>query len=315
MSVYRNQVAAALAAVTVLGPTRYAWLGRRSRPLPVTFDAALDDADRRRYLVACLAEELYHSFYCYGGPVPARWGESQPRWAEPQLLEALSRANSGRGSWENGWTVERVDGEEVVATGRRLRVRAVVADCRPSAVAPEATVRLRLPPELRRLSPGFWLAVSDAPCDRFDVRVYWNVTHAGAPALVEALTTPLNTAGVPFRLKVADHPFRFDRRDAAVLYLAADAFRAARTTIARAAAGLTGHLRPGTPAFTLDLAPGVGAAEDIDGESFGVRRCGQLADAVVAAHERSAGVGAIATHFAELGVDVDAPYRAGRDVL
>ena len=31
-----------------------------------------------RYLVSCLREELYWSFYCHGRPVPARWGEPEP---------------------------------------------------------------------------------------------------------------------------------------------------------------------------------------------------------------------------------------------
>ena len=39
VSRYREQVAAALEAVTIRGPTRYAWLGRASRPLPASSDA------------------------------------------------------------------------------------------------------------------------------------------------------------------------------------------------------------------------------------------------------------------------------------
>lgn len=316
MSRYREQVAAVLRAVSIVGPTRYAWMGHRSRPLPAPLDAALDDRARRRYLVSCLAEELYHSFYCHGGPVPARWGESQPLWGEPRLVEALSCANDGQGSWEGGWTVERIDGDDVVARSPRLRVRTRAADCSPSELEPGAAVSLRLPRELRRVSPGFWFAVGDAPSGGVGVRIYWNVTSAGGPALVKALTTRLNREGVPFRLKVADHPFRFERRDAAVLYLADDTFHAARAAIVEAGARLTGHLRPGTPAFTLPIARGVGAAEDVGGDSFGVHRCGMLADAIVRAHEGGAeDVDAVAARFAEDGVDIDAPYRAGRHVL
>jgi hypothetical protein len=166
------------------------------------------------------------------------------------------------------------------------------------------------------VSPGFWFAVSDAPSDGVGVRVYWNVTSAGGPALVKALTTRLNREGVPFRLKVADHPFRFERRDAAVLYLTDDTFHTVRATIVELAARLTGHLRSGTPAFTLTIAQGVGAAEDVGGDSFGVYRCGMLADAIVRAYEGGAeDVEAVAARFAEDGVDIDAPYRAGRHVL
>jgi HopA1 effector protein family len=318
VSRYREQVAAALGAAAILGPTRYAWLGRRSRALPAALEHDLEDGQRRAYLVSCLREELYRSFYCYGGPVPARWGESQPMRGDPRLLAALSRANRGRGSWEGGWTIERVDDGEVVATGSRLRVRVPAADCLARALEPGAAVSLRLPKELPWLSPGFWFAVGDAPAPAPEpgVRVYWNVTAAGAPTLVEALTRRLNREGVPFRLKVADHPFRYGRRDAAVLYVEAGVFRAIGATLAEQAARLEEHLRPGIPAFTLELAPGVGLAEDAGGESFGARRCALLADAIVRANEGPAsGVDAVAARFAEAGVDVDAPYRVGHHVL
>jgi hypothetical protein len=307
VSRYREQVAAAVAAVTIVGQARYAWLGRRSRRLPAALDAALDDAQRHRHLVSCLGEELYHSFFCPGGPVPARWGEPAPPFADPRLLEALSRANRGRGSWEDGWTVERVDDGEVVVTDSRLRMRARAADCR--VVGQDVSVRL--PKELPALSPGFWFVVSDVPAAGCDVRVYWNVTAAGAPELVGALTSRLNGAGVPFRLKIADHPFRYQRCDAAVLYLEAQAFRALRAPLCEVAAASARHLEPAIPAFTLELAPGVGLAEDDGVESFGARRCALLADAIVAAPA----LDAVAARFAEDGVDIDAPYRDGRDVL
>jgi hypothetical protein len=235
---------------------------------------------------------------------------------EPRLLEALSHANAGRGSWEPGWTVERVDDGEVLAAGQRLRVRVPAEDCRPPRPRQGAAVALRLPQELPRLWPGYWLAIGDAPVDDLAVRVYWNVTCEGAPALVAALTTWLNREGVPFRLKVADHPYRFARHDAAILYLGGDAFRGVKAALAECARAQSVHLRPGTPAFTLPLAPGVGLAEDPGGESFGARRCDVLADAIVRAHEGPVrGVDAVAARFAEDGVDIDAPYRAGRHVL
>ncbi len=105
MSRYRDQVAAALAAVTIRGPARYAWLGRASRPLPARLDAELGEPELRTYLVSCLREELYCSFYCPGEPVPARWGEPEPPFADPWLAGALSRANTR--PWELG---ARMDG-------------------------------------------------------------------------------------------------------------------------------------------------------------------------------------------------------------
>ncbi len=330
MSRYRDQVAAALRAVKICGPTQYAWLGRRSRPIPAYLAAELAESEGRDYLVACLREELYCSFYCHGRPVPARWGEPEPSFADRRLVAAMSQANTGRGSWEPGWKVQRIDSELAVVASARLRARLPIGDCRASsgAVRPGAAVSVRVPNELPELSPGFYTIVSDAPQPAPSgsaVRVYWNITRTGAPALVATLASRLNGEGLPFRLKVANHPYRLQRCDAAVLYLGADVFRASRATLTEAAATLAGRLGRQTPALTLELAPGVGLAEDpAEGESFGVRRGAMLADGSVRAHARAltdlgARVDEVAERFAEDGVLIDAPYLEpaleGRHVL
>jgi hypothetical protein len=319
VSRYRDQVAAALDAVTIRGPARYSWLGRASRPLPAAVDGELDESERREYLVSCLREELYCSFYRHGGPVPAEWGEPEPPFADPALVEAMSRANPGRGSWEPGWTVERVNGEWAVVTTGRLRARVRTSDCRAEsgAVRAGAAVSVALPKQLPEWSPGFFTVVSDIPDfapSVSAVRVYWNITRAGAPALVGALSSRLNGDGAPFRLKVADHPYRLRRCDAAVLYLRGDVFHETRDALRAVATALRDRLEPPIPAFTLELAPGVGLAEDAgDNRSFGERRCALLADAIVRAHEHGsmhadAQLEAIATRFAEDGVEIEAPY-------
>jgi hypothetical protein len=331
VSRYRDQVAAALQAVTIRGPTQYAWLGRASRRLPASVTSEMNAAERRTYLVGSLREELYWSFYCHGRPVPARWGEPQPVAADPWLEAAMSVANGGRGSWEGGWTVQRLEGEDAIVATPRLRARVMVAECRAvdGALRPGAGVSIRLPKELPAVSPGFYTVVGEAVADPSSsagaVRAYWNIGRAGAPALVGAITSRLNAKNIPFRLKVADHPLRLDRCDAAVLYLPADTFPALRETLRQVAVALTGRLRPRTPALTLGFAPGVGLAEDDGaGESFGVRRCELLADGIVRGNEQGiAGIGqqleAMAARFADDGVSVDAPYLdpslAGQHVL
>ena len=330
MSRYRDQVTAALEALAIRGPTRYAWLGQASRPLPGSLDATLDDAGRRSYLLATVREELYASFFCHGEPVGARAGRREPA-ADPWLVAAMSRANSGRGGWEPGWTVERVEDGEVVVAGSRLRTRIPIGDCSASedAIRPGAAVSVRMPKEIPAWSPGFFSVVSEAPADLRSaesvIRVYWNITRAGAPALVAALTSRLNTARTPFRLKVADHPARLDRCDAAVLYLSGPSFLALRDSLCGVASELAAHLPARVPAFTLEIAPGVAVAEaDDSGESFGARRCALVAEAAVRAHEQqvsgvAARVEAVAARFAEEGVQIDAPYLepslVGRHVL
>jgi len=328
---YREQVAAALRAAAVVSPTQYTWLGRRSRPVPPTLLAEMDEAEHRTYLVTCLREELYSSFYCHGRPVPARWGALQPVSSDPWLVTAMSEANTGHGSWDTGWTVQCLEREEAVVATGRLRMRVPLTECRASGdVCPGSEVSVRLHKGLPALSPGFYTAlgeaeVTDAASSAGVVRVYWNVGRAGAPALVGALTSRLNAESIPFRLKVADHLVRLDRCDAAVLYLPSQAFARMREPLRCIAAALSDKLSPTLPAFTLELAPGVGLAEASDtGESFGVRRCALLADAIVRAHECGIArpeerVATVATRYAEDGVSIDAPYRdpsfRGRHVL
>jgi hypothetical protein len=329
MTPYREQIAAAVRAVSIRGPARYAWLGRASRPLAAALEREMDEAARDAYLATSLAHELYASFYCRGQPVPARWGEPAPLAPDPELAAALSAANSGAGSRQAGWTLERIDGHEAVVVAD-VRARVPVQDCRTrDGLRPGAAVEIRVPKEHLWVAPGFYTALSDAAVDaersRGVLRAYWHVTPAGAPALMRALTTRLNAGGVPFRLKVADHPFRLDRCDAAVLYLPGELHDATRATLLEVASELGAHLRPAIPAFTLELAPGVGLAEHDGGAvSFGTFRCRLLAEAIVDAHHRGASdegerIAIAGERLADAGIAIEAPYRepslAGAHVL
>jgi hypothetical protein len=189
-----------------------------------------------------------------------------------------------------------------------------------------ALVTLPAPATPSAVSPGFLTLLRGGDSeDGAVVRVYWHVTCAGAVPLVRALTSRLGGAGVPFRLKVADHPLRFDRADAAVLYLPGAAFAAVRGDLAAVASELRPCLRPQPPVFTLPLAPGVGLAEQRadTAESFGQARCTLLAEGLVEARERRMRAGArlrvVAERFARAGLTLEAPYRepalAGRHVL
>jgi hypothetical protein len=329
MSRYRAQIAEALRAVAIRGEDRYTWLDRRSRSLAASLLAHMDAAGRRRYLVNCLRDELYSSFYCTGRVVPARWGAAGPVGADARLVQAISEAGAGSAGWEAGWTVERVDGEGVVVSANGVRGRASLTECRApdGAPAPGAAVSMTAPPEPSVLSPGFLAMMGDAGAggEAGEVRVYWHVTPAGAPVLVRAVTERLNAEAAPFRLKVADHPLRFDRCDAAVLYLPPERFVGLRPWLESLATQLARWLRPDVPALALPLAPGAGLAEcDGVGESFGERRCALLAEGIVSAHEvgatgTEARLAAVASCLARAGVRVDAPYleptMAGRHVL
>jgi hypothetical protein len=321
MNGYREQLVTALQAVTIRSPTQYAWLGHTSRPLPRLVRDKLTAVECRRHLLASMGEVLYSSFYTTGFPTPVRWNAARSVAADPSLATALSDANVGDGTWESAWIVENYYGTEAVVSTPRLRVRVSTLDCRAAAggqIRSGATVSVRLPKELPALSPGFFVVLGSAGSEVLSsphtVRVYWHITASGAPALVRELSSRLNAETVPFRLKVANHPIRFDRCDAAVLYLPIGAFGGLRAMLAHVAVTMASRLRPRIPAFTLALAPGVGLAESpATGESFGQHRCGLLADGIVDAHERhvpsgAARVEAVIENIAASGVRIDAPY-------
>ena len=318
VSRYREQVAAAVRAVTIRGPAQYAWLGHRSRRLPrVAERRALDESERRRHLVSCLREELYFSFYCHGASVPARWGEPEPVSADPWLVEAMSRREyrpRRMGAGLDGRAGRRRRGGRRQPApahargGRRLR--------RPRrAGAP--SVRVRLPKELpasrRATGPS-----SATPGDRRERRARVLERDARrAPALVGALTSRLNGDGVPFRLKVADHPFRLDRCDAAVLYLDGDVFRAVRPALAerRRSSPRTCDPRSRHSRLGWRRARGWPRTRTARASASGAARCsptGSSARTSSGLTAIEARVEAVAARFAEDGVAIDAPYLSRR---
>ena len=194
---------------------------------------------------------------------------------------------------------------------------------------PVTSVSIRLPKELPDHSPGFYTADCETPSNLMPsasiIRVYWNIDDAGAPTLVRALTTLLNARAVPFRLKVADHPSRLKRCDAAVLYVPIDTFAELREPL-----GDVGHHAEGA---TRAAHPGLHARTGAGGRSRRrPRRRGELrrpalrcgTEGIVRAHEHGvsdaqARLAEVAACLDEADVLIDAPYLepslAGRHVL
>ena len=165
MNAYRDQLAAAVRAVTIRSPTAYVWLGQPSRPLPRLVRDALSAVECRRHLVASLREVLYSSFYTTGVPVPVRRNGAHSVAADPSLTTALSDANVGGGSWESAWIVDNYNGGEAVVSTQRLRVRVSALDCRADDGGPirsGVAVSVPLPKELPALSPGFFMVLGAA---------------------------------------------------------------------------------------------------------------------------------------------------------
>jgi hypothetical protein len=182
--------------------------------------------------------------------------------------------------------------------------------------ATDSEVSVTMPFELLRLSPGFYMALGNEELDGEEpvVRHYWHLSSSGGAALVAAGTRLLNDAGLPFRLKVLIDPGLYTRCDAGVLYTPKRLSSEVAGLLPSLRAAVAEHLRAGTPALTKPLGEGLGLAEDPPGgDSFGMDRCGLLAEAMVRGAElglqtMEERLALVERTFDERGVDLDRPY-------
>lgn len=312
---------AVLEATAIHSATSYSWFGTPVQDVPRQIERTMSPSDARDYLLYRLQMQLYNDFYCRGAPTPSR--EPPARGAmhsSSPFVEALSAANSGRGSREPGWLVRAVDHRAIVVErdGLQVWVRPQDVFAPSSGIIPGARIRVRLPKELLNLFPGFYMTLGDEgispESDQALIRFYWNVTSTAAPHLVRAMTTRLNKARLPFRMKVVNEPERFTRCDAAVLYVRKADHRSLAQPVREIYRELAGDLKPAIPAFTKQLAPGLGFAEDPGGgDSFGTHRCRLLADGIIRAHESgcqavSERLRVVAARFEETGITLEQPF-------
>jgi hypothetical protein len=317
MSAYRQLVEEVLAALRIESPTSFSWCGEPSPPLPVEVVREMGQDSARAYLHDRLRSCLYANFYCPGRAAPT---QPQPVGARPHaaspFIDSLSRANSGSGGREAGWEIVREEGDDrfvVLRHGLSLWVR-------PEEIGDDggevgSAVSIKLPPELLRLSPGFYMALSNEALNPEEdlVRHYWHLSSSGGTALVAAGTRALNKARLPFRLKVVIDPAGYVRCDAGVLYTPRRLQGEVGALLRPLRAELDEHLRSGTPALTKPLAEGLSVAEDPPGgESFGMHRCTLLAEAAVSAFEQglsgSESLSLVERRFEEEGISFDRPY-------
>lgn len=324
MSGARKALEDAVRACEIHSLSSFSWIGERQENLRTPSSLRFDAALARKYLLHRLEAHLYMNFYCTGRPAkiapPPTLDPRQDPWS---FAEALSRANRGRGSWENGWILQQRQGDR----GMRLRkhgldVWARTDDwrARPDDAdgSRDPKAALRLPKEFLNRLPGFYLALSDAPWPpdpgEPTLRLYWNLPAQGAVPFMTAATSRLNAAGIVFRLKIVNDPTRFGRCDAAILYLRKSDCPAALRVVERLYARIAPHLRELTPSLTKHLAPGLGLAEDPGGgESFGMHRCRLLAQGLLRGFERKASstgerLAVVAAQFHERGLDPELPF-------
>jgi hypothetical protein len=317
-SPYRQVVETAFEALRIESPTSFSWYGETLVTLPAQAVEQVGAEAARAYLRDRLRDHLYGSFYCTGRAVPRGpdAGLGLPP-AASAFIDSLSRANHGSGSRTGGWTVVRTDADgRLVVRRHQLSLWVRPEEVQGAGTGPGAEVAIRMPPELLRLSPGFYVALGNEDLAAAEplVRHYWHLDSGGGEALVAAGTRLFNAAGLPFRLKVLIDPVLYRRCDAGVLYTPKRLRAEVAELLGPLRAAVGGHLRPGTPALTKPLGEGLGLAEDPPGgDSFGMDRCGLLAEALVRAFERgrestAERLGLVETVFGERGVAFERPY-------
>jgi HopA1 effector protein family len=223
------------------------------------------------------AEALYAALHCRSSGRGAA-ASGFTNWPGARdFADRLSMANAGRGTWQHGWAAHGTEPDGwSVAERHGVRFRVPPGERRDGSV--------RIPKEHFELIPGFYLAHGDAGWTRDDgdtVRIYWHIAPRGAERLVTLTTRLLNETAIGFQLKLVSEPLRYDRTDAAVLYLSRRDCARTFPWIEKIHRELGRWLRSRVSLLVKPLAPGLGFAEDPgDGSSFGEHRCRLLASVV-----------------------------------
>ena len=114
MSVIHEDLLAILDAVRIESPFRYDLLEEKREIADVGPTGSPPGPEPTR-LVGALAVDLYERFYI-------RPSSNSPNGnniiARRDLVAALSAANSGRGTWESGWTIRHLEEDGPVAIAR-----------------------------------------------------------------------------------------------------------------------------------------------------------------------------------------------------
>lgn len=327
MTDYLSQLKSAIEAVQIHSSTVFSWFGKRSPSLIPRIERELSPKAARNFLQYSLQARLYSHFYCTGWATPVRDDEAAHRLTGvSSYIEKLSVANSGQGSWSDGW--ERVglgDLREGLVAAQRGGLLLIAGEGEYREGAEDHTLQLRFSKELPAESPGFYMAVGDldldtplpAGVDAIEgglVRFYWHLSPDGAVKLMQFGTLALNAARIPFKMKVLNDPGHFVRCDSAVLYIQRHYHVQTLDLLGDVYAELRADARNTVPAFTLELAGGLGLAEDPGGGgSFGMHRCGLIAEGLIRAYEAGGESDEVRLRFVldcfkEAGVSIEKPY-------
>jgi len=309
----------------------FSWLGKPCLSYSRGFARAINRGSSLVLLRYALQGTLYENFYCTGGACPIL--NEETLLAEAEIVEFVSVLTESIGGQvgfceDKGWRASVVRGDQVLIRRNGFEAWISRSDClrMGSPLVPGARLAVRCPRQRPRISYGFFVVLGKKPLPPKPgpmSRWYWNLTVEGAAHFLQTATTILDSAGVSYTLKVPNHPNRFNRCDAGVIYLRHRDCEPSFKYLARIFAEVRPFLKEGTPALTRQIAPGLAWAEDpvikdaTEGSSFGSHRCYLLADAITDAFQRDVTspeerLRLVKTRFAEEAIDLDRPFRTLR---
>lgn len=242
------------------------------------------------------------------------------------FIGELSKANTGTGTWENGWEICRIEKDGQIAVRKNglmlwVTTKQFMPNRHNRSLAKVGTIgQIVMTREYQRLLPGFYMANSNAPVNTeyqtITVRIYFNIHKEGASLLMRLITAELNGKTIPFHFKILNDPSLYPRADAAVLYIHKTYFNIIKNkTLPEIYPKVKDFINPSTPLFAKRLAPGLSLAEDPDnGESFGYHRSRLLAEAIREYNNdrqdlaKSDSIEYISSYFETKGLDLNYSY-------
>jgi hypothetical protein len=319
---YQNELNSIIEAIKIISPDAFSFAGKThasniNKPYPFQGTMTTDP------LVRSITDVLYQQFYCrkftgaYYEQVPVTEGNAM-------FQEALSDANSTIERWDNDWIIEQIlpTGQYVAYKNGKYKFLypGEFITASHEGLLPKAGTRIAIHcfKESRSTQPGFYFVFSNEIHDQQDlsmlVRFYWNVKNSGAANLIKLLTQNLNKYKVPFSFKCVNNAALFTRSDAAVLYLAKHDFHISAQVLGSIYGEIEKELNNEVPLFTKKLNSGLSLAEDpATGESFGMSRCGIIAEGIKNAYQNGQVTNEktmyeIHQSFAARGIQMTTPY-------
>lgn len=240
------------------------------------------------------------------------------------FYQQLHNSNSGVGYFDSGWSVIREESDGNLAVTNGVLKLHIKPDEHLQPAEQSATVgdlvAIRTPKN--RVQNGFYIAIGNVGSIRLDsskassmlVRVYFNLTPEGAVRVMRSLTRQLNEMAIPFRFKELYNPKDYGRHDSGVLYFDKGDYQVVERVVKSVYAEHKFYFQPEVPLFTMQLAPGLGLAEEpdqkfADQESFGMNRCQIVANGLLEAWHQGDNspegrMKAIFEQFYLLGIDL-----------